>query len=58
MYLVNTKAFGNHVPGDIVMVPDGSLFDHYYYREAEVEFADTGIVLAGFTDEKPETEKE
>jgi hypothetical protein len=47
MWLVNIKAFGNHFPGDLVMVPDDVLFDYLYYREAEVEFDDKrGAVLA------------
>ena len=26
-------AFGNFVPGDELEVPDGALFDHFYFKE-------------------------
>jgi hypothetical protein len=29
------RAFGNFVPGDELMVPEGATFDHYYFEPVE-----------------------
>ena len=36
MNLKCVRAFGNFVPGDEVEVPDGAIFDHYYFEEVPV----------------------
>ena len=33
MTLENIKPFGRFVPGDTIVIPDGNLFDHAYFRE-------------------------
>ena len=32
MFIENTVAFGNFVPGDRVLIPDGAEFDHSYFK--------------------------
>lgn len=32
MFLRNIVAFGNKVPGDLVLVPDGCVFDTTYFQ--------------------------
>lgn len=39
MTLENVRPFGKHKPGDLVVVPDGVGFDHYYFKEVVKEAA-------------------
>ena len=38
MLLVNIRPFGNFMPGDEVEVPDGALFDRFYFETAGEPF--------------------